>query len=217
MASTSTDEQLRPMLLEGLQQLQLTPNENQLNKLLGYIALLLKWNQAYNLTAIRNPEEIVTKHILDSLAAVSPIRDKGLKTLADVGSGAGLPGVPLAIMIPDCQLTLIESNGKKAGFLRQVRTELCMTNLEVNESRAEDCNKLYEGVITRAVASIPDQVTMAGHLLKPGAALWCMKGKFPAEELSALPKPYMVSDSLKLLVPGEAGERHLVKIIKQTA
>ena len=205
---------LHHMLVIGLQALQITATEIQQKKLIDFVCLLSKWNQAYNLTAVRKPEAMMTKHILDSLSVLPILVQTPISTLVDIGSGAGLPGIPLAIMIPAWQVILIDSNSKKTGFLNQVKLALALENVTVKNQRAEDANIQAEAVICRAVASLSELTTTTGHLLAPRGALWCMKGKFPENELSALPKPYKVSASYKLAVPGDESERHLLKIVK---
>lgn len=189
--------------------------------LLGeYLKLLYKWNKAYNLTAVREPEEMIKKHIIDSLI-ILPALDKDFKetsrpTLVDVGSGAGLPGIPLAIARPDWHITLVDSNGKKTGFLTTVKRELGLTNIAIINARVETINQVFDAVICRAFASLEDIVLLTDKLWSDKTCLWAMKGKYPDEELRQLPKSYRVSATFSLSAPGMAsGERHLLKIIRQ--
>ncbi len=178
-------------------------------RLLAYLALLAKWNGTYNLTAIRDPRQMVTMHLLDSLA-MHPFVENG--TLADLGTGPGLPGIPLAIAKPGLQVTLVESNGKKARFLREAVRQLKLDNARVAESRAEAVDEpaAYDHLTARALATLPVIVEVGGHLLKPGGALLAMKGVMPHEEIAALPAGWGVQGVHPLSVPGLDAERHLV-------
>ncbi len=177
--------------------------------LLAYLALLVRWNRTYNLTAIRDPHEMVTRHLLDSLAMV-PHVESG--TLADLGTGPGLPGIPLAIARPQLQVTLVESNGKKARFLREAVRQLGLGNARVAESRAEALDEpgAYDNLTARAMDTLAGIVAVGGHLLRPGGLLLAMKGVYPHEEIAALPADWHVLDVRPLPVPGLVGERHLV-------
>jgi len=180
--------------------------------LLDYLRLLLRWNRAYNLTAIRDPQHMVSRHLLDSLTLLPYIHGK---TLADLGSGAGLPGIPLALACPQLQLTLVESNGKKARFLREVVRQLGLSNVEIAHSRIEALAKPahYEHITARALASLADMVQAGGHLLQPKGQLLAMKGVYPSAEISALPQGWQVSAVHRLHVPHLAtDERHVLVI-----
>ena len=184
--------------------------------LLAYLALLLRWNQAYNLTAIRDPREMLTKHLLDSLAmhgAVDELAARG-GALADLGTGPGLPGIPLAIAKPGLQVALVESNGKKARFLREAVRQLGLRNATVAESRIEafDAPAAFDAITARALATLPLILDLGGHLLKPDGRLLAMKGVVPEDEIAALPPAWQVEQLLPLAVPGLAAERHLVVI-----
>lgn len=205
---------LRPMLEPGLAALGLAPAHAP--RLLDYLALLLRWNAAYNLTAIRDPREMVTKHLLDSLAMhahVDPLLAGG-GALADLGTGAGLPGIPLAIVKPGLKVTLVESNGKKARFMRQAVRELGLADVRVAESRIEALDEpgAYAAITARALATIPLILELGGHLLAEDGVLLAMKGVHPAEELAALPPGWVLRDSHPLHVPGLDAERHLVAV-----
>jgi 16S rRNA (guanine527-N7)-methyltransferase len=179
--------------------------------LLAYLALLDRWNRTYNLTAIRDPREMAGKHLLDSLA-MHPYLDAG--SLADLGTGAGLPGIPLALAKPGLQVTLVESNGKKARFLREAVRTLGLANARVAESRAEALDEpgAYDAITARALATLPLIIELGGHLLKPGGRLLAMKGAVPDEEIAALPAGWRVESVQSLTVPGLAAERHLVVV-----
>lgn len=198
-------------LAQGITTLGLPLDAEQQERLLAYLALLVKWNQAYNLTAIRHPLEMVTKHLLDSLAVLPHLH--GARVL-DVGSGAGLPGIPLAIAAPAREFTLLDSNGKKTRFLLQAKGELRLSNLSVVHSRLEQYRpgQLFDTVTARAFASLADMVAGTAHLLAPGGSLLAMKGEYPQDELDALPPGFAVREIIALTVPGLEAQRHLVRI-----
>ena len=180
--------------------------------LLAYLALLDRWNKTYNLTAIRDPRAMVSLHLLDSLAMHPFVRD--IHTLADLGAGAGLPGIPLAIAVPGLRVTLVESNGKKARFLREVVRTLPLGNVDVAETRAEALAQpgAFEAITARALATLPDILAVGGHLLTPAGRLLAMKGAQPDTEIAALPAGWRVEASHRLQVPGLAAERRLVVV-----
>lgn len=209
------EKKISDLLEGGLESMRLDFHKQQKQKLLAYLALLEKWNKAYNLSAIRDREEMVSKHLLDSLAVFSILNQDKIHTLADIGSGAGLPGIPLAIAAPRWEISLIDSSGKKAGFLRQAKTQLQLDNITVINDRVENIRQPVDAVICRAFASIKDIVHLASGMLGNKTTLWAMKGRYPNEELSELPKPYMVSASHELVIPGCEGERHLLKIVHE--
>jgi len=179
--------------------------------LLRYLALLHRWNGTYNLTAIRDPQEMVTRHLLDSLAMQPHVADG---SLADLGTGPGLPGIPLAIACPGLQVTLVESNGKKARFMREAVRQLGLGNARVAESRAEALDEpgQYDQLTARAMDTLEGIIRVGGHLLRPGGALLAMKGVHPHDEIAALPDGWQVRAVVPLVVPGLAGERHLVTV-----
>ena len=182
--------------------------------LLAYLALLDRWNRTYNLTAIRDPREMVTRHLLDSLA-MHPFVES--EALADLGTGPGLPGIPLAIAKPQLRVTLVESNGKKARFLREAVRTLGLANARVAESRAEALDEpaAYNALTARALDVLAGIIEVGGHLLKPGGKLLAMKGVRPDEEIAALPAGWTVSEVHTLAVPGLVGERHLVIVARE--
>lgn len=188
-------------------------DETQADKLLAYQALLVKWNRTYNLTAIRDPEEMLVQHLLDSLV-VAPLLPLTLKTLADVGSGAGLPGIPLAIARPEIDVTLIETSSKKSAFQQQAKIELGLDNVSIYSGRVEDYKpkNAFDGVISRAFSSLTDFVKLAGDLIRSGGRLYAMKGVFPEDEVAALPSDWAVTASVSLLVSGMDAQRHLLTL-----
>ncbi len=202
-------DHLRPALDAGLAALGLA-SEPLSARLLDYLALLVRWNGTYNLTAIRDPAEMVSKHLLDSLAIAPFVRGK----LADIGSGAGLPGIPLALALPDLDVTVVESNGKKARFMREAQRHLGLSNLRVAESRAEtfDAPLRFDCLVSRAFGSLAEFVRVGGHLLADGGRLLAMKGQQPADEIAALPAGWRITATHALDVPGVAAQRHLLVI-----
>lgn len=210
MAEESFPE-LRGELDAGLAALGLSPALS--GPLLAYLALLVRWNATYNLTAIRDPREMVSKHLLDSLAMAAHVADG---TLADLGTGPGLPGIPLAIARPGLRVTLVESNGKKARFLRAAVRELGLPNAEVAESRIEALDRpgAFDQITARALATLPQIIAFGGHLLKRDGRLLAMKGTRPVDEIADLPAGWWVESVQPLTVPGLAAERHLVVIAR---
>lgn len=177
-----------------------------------YLDLLARWNRTYNLTAIRDPGEMVTLHLLDSLSMHAHMA--GVRRLADLGTGAGLPGIPLAIALPALEVTLVESNGKKARFLREAVRQLGLSNARVAESRAEavDMPAAFDAITARAMATLGDILAVGAHLLAPGGRLLAMKGVRPDAEIAELPAGWVVEAIHPLAVPGLAAERHLVVV-----
>lgn len=207
VAGTAMEAELR----DGLNALALSLDDHQVARLLDYVALLHKWNRAYNLTAIEDPAAMVSLHLLDSLAIAPHLAGQ---RFIDVGTGPGLPGIPLAIALPDRHFTLLDSNGKRVRFLFQVRTALGLDNVREVQSRVQDFTVTpgFDGVISRAFSALDSMVTATTPLLAPGGRFYAMKGRFPEKELSDLPKPYNVVHSHRLLIPGIEGERHLIEI-----
>ena len=200
---------------QGLSALDCTTSEVQLNQLKQYVDLLHRWNKTYNLTSIRDPREMIPVHIFDSLSVASYI--KGENCL-DVGSGGGLPGIPLAIMQPQRQFTLLDTNGKKTRFMQQAVIELGLSNVKVLQTRVEThkFNNLFDTIISRAFASVLKFVnTSSRHLAKNGQIL-AMKGQYPEDELSRLPAEFTMKYAKKLEVPEIVGGRCIIKIIKNT-
>ncbi len=178
-------------------------------KLMAYLAMLAKWNRTYNLTAIRDPRQMITHHLLDSLAILPHATH--VATLADVGSGAGLPGLPVAICRPDLQLTSVEANQKKAAFQQQAKIELSLANVSIHCGRVEAMTGCFDAVISRAFADLAEFVRQAGHL---ATRLLAMKGVYPQTEIDHLPSAWRVADVVNLVVPGLAAERHLIVLEK---
>lgn len=195
-------------LQQGILALGLSLPDGATARLLAYLRLMSKWNRTYNLTAIRNEAEMVTHHLLDSLALVPYLA--GIDTLADVGSGAGLPGIPAAIACPGLQVTSIETVEKKAAFQRQARIELGLSNFNVLSARVENVQGQFAAVTSRAFAELADFVNWSGHLVQPGGKLLAMKGIYPAEEIERLPGGWGLAGCHELRVPGLDAQRHLI-------
>ncbi len=203
---------LAQVLKHGVEQLDLGLNAEQQEKLLDYLALLNKWNKVYNLTAVRDPMEMMTLHVLDSLAAVPAF--KGAQNVLDVGAGGGLPGVVLAIARPDMKVAMIDIVHKKTAFLNQVKAELELGNVTVYTKKVQDLQVKtpYDVITSRAFADLSDFVNWSGHLLAEGGQFIALKGTAPAEERERLPDPWKVNELRPLQVPGLDAQRHLVFI-----
>jgi 16S rRNA (guanine527-N7)-methyltransferase len=207
--------QAAELLRQGITDLGLALPKLATGRLLDYLVLLAKWNRVYNLTAIREETKWVSHHLLDSLAVV-PHLPAG--RLVDVGSGAGLPGIPIAFACPDRQVTLLDSNQKKGAFLTQSSTELALTNVKVVIERAESYRPVttFDVVISRAFSSIADFIRLAGHLRTPGGVLVAMKGARPDAEIAQLPDPWKAKAIIPLQVPQLNAKRHLVMLRPDT-
>ncbi len=198
----------KKILQQGIKQLGLSSDENKLMQLLDFIKLIEKWNKTYNLTSIRNKEDMARLHILDSLAIISYLYGN---RIADIGTGAGLPGIPLAIFLPDKEFTLVDSNSKKTRFVQQAILELKLKNVKVVHNRVENMSAdlLFSSVIMRAFSSIQDIMKLCKHLIVPQGILLAMKGCVPDEELMDIVESYSV---ISLKVPGVERERCLIRI-----
>lgn len=194
---------------EGIGLLRVDLPEKASEQLLAYLELLIKWNRVYNLTAIRDEDRMVSHHILDSLAVLRHLPDGNV---VDVGSGAGLPGIPIAIASAGRPVTLLDSNHKKSAFLNQVVAELRLSDARVVTERVERYRpeQTFTAVISRAFADLADFVKLAGHLCSPDGALIAMKGLHPEAEIVQLPSPWKVAKVERLEIPGLDATRHLV-------
>lgn len=186
-------------------------SDQQISQLSDYVALLHKWNKAYNLTSVRDPKQMLVRHILDSIVVEPHLRGD---RFIDVGTGPGLPGIPLAIVRPDAHFTLLDSLGKRIRFLKQVQHELRLGNITPVQSRVEDFHPElpFDGVISRAFASLNDMLNWCDHLPTKDGLFYALKGVVPQDELSALPQDFNLNQLIKLSVPQLEGERHLVVI-----
>lgn len=209
MAAPATELDLEQRLRAGLEAMRIEAQPGLVRDCSRLLRLLDKWNRAFNLTAVRDPAEMVARHILDSLSARPFLT--GLSVL-DVGTGAGFPGLPLAIAEPQRHFTLLDSGGKKIRFVRHVIGELALDNVIVEQLRVEafEPADLYDVVISRAFSSLGGFVRRCGRLVATGGSLLAMKGKYPDTELSGVPAAWDVADVVGLVVPGQVGERHMV-------
>lgn len=206
--------ELGKRLAAGLEELGLHPPAAVHRRLLQYLRLLQKWNRVYNLTGVRDPHEMLARHILDSFAVLRFVT--GSRVL-DVGTGAGLPGIPLALMLPASWFVLLDSSAKKTRFVRQVVAELELANVEVVCERAEKFQPphKFDTLVARALAPIPDVLAASGHLCAASGQILIMKGACPRQELAVIPEGYAVSEVKALRVPRLNAERHLVIILPQ--
>lgn len=203
---------LLAQLEQSCARLQLSMSDGQKQQLVAYVLLLEKWNKVYNLTSVRDPLEMMQRHILDSLALM-PYLDA--ESLLDVGTGAGLPGIPLAIALPQMQVTLLDSNSKKTRFLQQVKAELKLTNVKVVHGRVEQVVLPKFSVVTaRAFATIAQIIDLAGRHCDDSGSLVLMKGLYPEQELQHMGSDFKLQDVVSLDVPGCDAERHLVRLVK---
>ena len=200
----------RQLLIKGIEYLRVDVSPAQIDLLLAFVSLIQKWNKAYNLTAIRDRDEMLRLHILDSLAILPYVTGQ---KIIDVGTGAGLPGIPLAILMPEVQFTLLDSNSKKTRFVQQVVLELKLNNVEVVHSRVEKLERAgeYDAVLSRAFASVDGIMNLTEHLLQAEGVLIAMKGQSPEAELNNIPRSYTVNS---IVLPGVEAERCVLRINK---
>ncbi|PHS22283.1 MAG: 16S rRNA (guanine(527)-N(7))-methyltransferase RsmG [Methylophaga sp.] len=206
------DNSLLQQLQRGCDELKLALSQMQLEKLVRYIVLLDKWNKVYNLTSVRDPQQMISRHILDSLAILPYLSGS---TLLDVGTGAGLPGIPLAIAQPELAVTLLDSNAKKTRFLQQAKAELALGNITVVHARIEQAElPKYAMVTARAFAKIDQIIDLAGRHCDDAGSLLLMKGTKPEDELPEMMGDFKLQQVVSLNVPACTGERHLVCLLK---
>ncbi len=204
-------EQLKGLLNKA----QIDLSEAQIEQQLALVGLLDKWNKAYNLTSVRNPKDMLTRHIMDSLAVRKYLHGE---RFIDVGTGPGLPGLPLAIAEPDKEFVLLDSLGKRIRFIRQVCHELKLTNVTAVQARVEDYQdeKQFDGVISRAFASLNDMLSWCEHLPAENGRFYALKGLYPQDELEQLPEQYKIESIEQINVPGIDASRHIVIISKRS-
>ncbi|SOE60363.1 16S rRNA m(7)G-527 methyltransferase [Burkholderia sp. YR290] len=216
--TTAGREALAALLEEGLRELDIELSAEQKGKLLDYVALLAKWNAVYNLTAIRDPRQMLIQHILDSLSIVQHLATLGPATVLDVGSGGGLPGIVLAIVFPEWSITVNDIVRKKSAFQSQAKAELGLGNLSVVTGRVENLRPgaevpgKFDVIVSRAFAELADFVTLARHLVADDGAIWAMKGVRPDGEIERLPEGAHVKQVIRLKVPALDAERHLIEV-----
>ncbi|MBT1446221.1 16S rRNA (guanine(527)-N(7))-methyltransferase RsmG [Shewanella sp. JM162201] len=204
---------LAKQLSQAIAKTGLTVSDSQQQQLLGFVALLDKWNKAYNLTSVREPAQMLTRHILDSLV-VSP-HLKGERFI-DVGTGPGLPGIPLAIINPDKEFVLLDSLGKRIRFQKQVALELGLKNISSVESRVElyQPEQGFDGVLSRAFASVGDMLSWCHHLPAADGCFYALKGQLSEDEMAGIPAGFTLLETIRLEVPGLDEQRHLLKLVK---
>ncbi len=207
-------EQVQSKLVNACQKLPFEVTETQQILLIKYLEMVHKWNKAYNLTSVRDPLEMVEVHLVDSIAVAPHLNGN---YFIDVGTGAGLPGVPLSIMRPDAHFVLLDSLGKRIRFLKQVAFELKLANIEPVQYRVEDYTpeKCFDAVITRAYSSIEQMLQTCQHLVDVNGEFLALKGLYPEEELRLIPEEFTLLGSHSISVPGLNAERHVIKIKKQ--
>ncbi len=201
---------MEQLLKSGLRELDIVANPRQCDQLLLLLEQLIKWNKTYNLTAIKNPKQCLILHLLDSIAVLPYINQK---TIVDVGTGAGFPGLPLAIMLPQTSFTLVDSNSKKIRFIRQQLHTLKLSNVEAIHSRVEELSgQQYEAVISRAFTSIDDMVQLTQQLLTKNGRWLAMKGQYPKDELETLSVQIKEVNRYPLKIPGLEAQRCLIEL-----
>jgi 16S rRNA (guanine527-N7)-methyltransferase len=201
---------IEAQIAEGLAAMGISLPDTASEKFAQHLRLIAKWNRVHNLTAIRETEQMVVLHLLDSLSVLPHL--EGVRTILDVGSGPGLPGIPVAIAMPQAAVTLLDSSHKKCAFLEQAKAELALRNIEVVCDRVENWKpqRRFDAVISRAFSDLGDFVAQAGHLVAPGGRLIAMKGVYPFEEIARVPASHRVAQVLELQVPHLEAKRHLV-------
>jgi len=204
---------LGQQIQQGCDELGLTLTADQISRLQTYVELLDKWNKVYNLTSVRDPNEMVNRHLLDSLTILPYLKGD---SLLDVGTGAGLPGIPVAIVHPEIAVTLLDTNSKKTRFLQQVKAELGLDNVTVVHARVEEAKLPKFAMVTaRAFATIKDIIDLTGQHCDDAGCLLLMKGTYPDEELNAISGGFKLQDVVTLTVPDLEGQRHLVRLVKE--
>lgn len=204
---------LHSQLQQACEQLPFEVSDAQQHSLLDYLAMMVKWNKAYNLTSVRDPQDMLAKHIIDSIA-IKPLLT-GSKFI-DVGTGPGLPGIPLSIVMPNASFTLLDSLGKRVRFMKQCAYELKLNNIEPVQSRVEAYKQgvPYDGVLSRAFASLKDMLHWCQHLVDSQGLFYALKGQYPDSELSEIGSSFQVESTHTVSVPSLTGERHLIVVRK---
>ena len=212
MERVKNSAEIKQRLEQGVAELQLNLDENQIIQLMLYLDLLIKWNGVYNLTSVRNTTDMVKQHLLDSLAAAFAFNEA--KNVLDVGAGGGLPGIVLAIVYPKTKFALIDTVSKKTAFLKQVKAELVLTNVSVYTGRVEQLEpaELFDVITSRAFSELANFVNWAGHLLKQGGQMIALKGQLPEGEIKVLPENWRVTKVQAVVVPNLDAQRHLLWI-----
>jgi len=218
-ASNINRQEFKMALFDSAKIIGLELSENQAELLINYLELLVKWNKAYNLTAIRDPKEMLTKHLIDSLSIAPYIRMNKNKlgedhNILDVGTGPGLPGIPMSILYPEIDFLLLDSNGKKTRFLTQCKIMLGLDNVQVFNGRVEEAavGKKFDQILSRAFTALGNMVDLCAHLLADKGQFLAMKGLAPESEANDIPSTFEIKESIQLHVPGCVEQRHLIII-----
>lgn len=200
---------LKALLADGVAEIGIEIDDQHKRAMLGYLSLLKRWNRVYNLTTVNSDKDFVTRHLLDSLSVVPYLKGK---RIIDIGTGAGLPGIPVALACPDLTVTLLDSNAKRCRFLRQVQAQLKLQNVNIVQQRAEEFHpqEKFDSLLSRAFSSLVSFISSSGHLLADGGLLLAMKGQWPGEETVEMAAGFKLEDVIKLNVPGLQEQRHLV-------
>jgi 16S rRNA (guanine527-N7)-methyltransferase len=211
---TDNNQALSDLLRKHINKTQLQVSSKQIVQLVEFVNLLHKWNKAYNLTSVRDPKEMVVKHIMDSIIVAPHLTEQ---QYVDVGTGPGLPGIPLAIMHPDKSFILLDSLGKRVRFMKQVAYELKLANIQPVQSRVEDFASQVpiDAVLSRAFASLKDMLHWCQHLVDSAGTFVALKGQLPQQEIEELPEGFKITEIVRLDIPDLTGERHLIKIVKR--
>jgi 16S rRNA (guanine527-N7)-methyltransferase len=215
LINSSLRTELKNRVYEASSKIGIAVSSEQNEKLIQYLELLIKWNKAYNLTAIRDPEEMFIKHIVDSLSIAPFIKGE---SILDVGTGPGLPGIPMAIMFPSKHFSLLDSNGKKTRFLIQAKMSLALANIEVFNVRVENLanDKLFDQIMSRAFTALDNMVLLCKHLLSSNGEFLAMKGLIPKDEMAMVDTNYEIASITPLTVPGCLDQRHLLIVKKKS-
>lgn len=207
---------LETILAEGLRQQSQNIGQAEQQKLLQFVALLTKWNKTYNLTSIRDPQEMVTLHLLDSLVMLPFFSEQGIERVLDVGTGGGIPGIPLAICLPEIDFVLMDARGKKIRFIQTVIAQLGLKNVQGVHARVEDYkvenDQQFDRIISRAFASLEDMLQLCQHLCHKKGKFLAMKGQIPEEEIAQLPEGFRIEEINDLSIFGLNAQRHLIQI-----
>lgn len=206
-------EYLTGLLTTHIKRTELQVTKDQISQLVGFVQMIDKWNKTYNLTSVRDVESMLLKHIMDSIVVAPHLTQNHY---IDVGTGPGLPGIPLAIMLPEKHFTLLDSLGKRVRFMKQVAYELKLDNIQPVQSRVEDYVSPHplKGVLSRAFASLNDMLNWCQHLIGNDGTFIALKGQLPQQEIDDLPAGFAVTEIVQLQVPELDGDRHLIKIVK---
>lgn len=210
---SEANQELNQLLRAHIDQTELHVTDQQIVQLMEFVNLIHKWNRAYNLTSVRDPKQMVIKHIMDSIIVAPHLTQQHY---IDVGTGPGLPGIPLAIMHPDKSFILLDSLGKRVRFMKQVAYELKLSNIQPVQARVEDFQSQVpiDVVLSRAFASLKDMLHWCQHLVDSAGTFVALKGQLPQQEIDELPEGFKITEIVRLQIPNLTGERHLIKIVK---